>query len=114
MESKSAGSAMVFSSVQRTLRARPEYYDDETESGPALEPMTSNSEKDPFIDVFLDKLISRLVPEKLPEREHFSSKTTIEHDLDTEGFPCFQQLHWVVISKNCLRKWAQYLNSRTP
>ncbi|CAI4500510.1 ALI_collapsed_G0028240.mRNA.1.CDS.1 [Saccharomyces cerevisiae] len=67
----------------------PEYYDDETESGPALEPMTSNSEKDPFIDVFLDKLISRLVPEKLPEREHFSSKTTIEHDLDTGRVPVF-------------------------
>ncbi|CAI4063996.1 hypothetical protein SKDZ_08G1970 [Saccharomyces kudriavzevii ZP591] len=66
-----------------------ESYDEEIDPEPALEPTTSNTEKDPFIDVFLDKLISRLVPEKLPEREHFGSKSTIEHDLDTGRVPVF-------------------------
>ncbi|CAI4052016.1 hypothetical protein N7582_005343 [Saccharomyces uvarum] len=65
------------------------YYDDEIDAEPALEATTSNTERDPFIDVFLDKLISRLVPEKLPEREHFSSSATIEHDLDTGRVPVF-------------------------
>ncbi|CAI1732648.1 hypothetical protein SEUBUCD646_0O03160 [Saccharomyces eubayanus] len=65
------------------------YYDDDIDAEPALEPISSNTERDPFIDVFLDKLISRLVPEKLPEREHFSSSATIEHDLDTGRVPVF-------------------------